>query len=71
MERWILATKKADFTGLGRQLGVDPVLVRLMRTRGLETFEEMDDWLRADLSGLHDPGRRRLSAGISRRATGL
>ncbi len=55
MERWILATKKADFTGLGRQLGVDPVLVRLMRNRGLETCEEMDAWLHADLSRLHDP----------------
>ncbi|MGN0295464.1 MAG: single-stranded-DNA-specific exonuclease RecJ [Lachnospiraceae bacterium] len=55
MERWILATKKADFAGLGKQLGVDPVLVRLMRNRGLETFEEMDDWLHADLNGLHDP----------------
>ena len=55
MERWILATKKADFTGLGKALGVDPVLVRLMRNRGLETFEEMDAWLHADLSGLHNP----------------
>ncbi|MDY2627428.1 MAG: single-stranded-DNA-specific exonuclease RecJ [Lachnospiraceae bacterium] len=55
MERWILATKKADFTGLGSRLGVDPVLVRLMRNRGLETYEEMDEWLHADLSRLHDP----------------
>lgn len=57
MERWILATKKADFTGLGKALGVDPVLVRLMRNRGLLTCEEMDDWLHADLSRLHDPHR--------------
>lgn len=55
MERWILATKKADFNGLGKALGVDPVLVRLMRNRGLETYEEMDAWLHADLGGLHDP----------------
>lgn len=55
MERWILATKRADFTGLGKALGVDPVLVRLMRNRGLLTYEEMDDWLHADLSRLHDP----------------
>lgn len=55
MERWILATKKADFTGLGKALGVDPVLVRLMRNRGLLTYEEMNDWLHADCSRLHDP----------------
>lgn len=55
MERWILATKKADFTGLGKALGVDPVLVRLMRNRGLLTYEEMYDWLHADLHRLHDP----------------
>ena len=55
MERWILATKKADFTGLGKALGVDPVLVRLMRNRGLLTYEEMDDWLHADRNRLHDP----------------
>ncbi|MDO5410743.1 MAG: single-stranded-DNA-specific exonuclease RecJ [Lachnospiraceae bacterium] len=55
MERWILATKRADFTGLGKALGVDPVLVRLMRNRGLETFEEMNSWLHGDLKDLHDP----------------
>ena len=57
MERWILATKRADFTGLGKALGVDPVLVRLMRNRGLLTYEEMEDWLHGDLGRLHDPHR--------------
>lgn len=55
MERWIVATKKADFWGIGQALGVDPVLVRLMRNRGLETAEAMDTWLHGDLSRLHDP----------------
>lgn len=55
MERWIVATKKADFRGIGQALGVDPVLVRLMRNRGLETIQEMDTWLHGDLGRLHDP----------------
>ena len=55
MERWIMATKRADFRGLGEQLGIDPVLVRLMRNRGLETQEEMEVWLHGDLDSLHDP----------------
>lgn len=55
MERWIMATKRADFKEIGRQLRVDPVLVRLMRNRGLKTREEMDAWLHADLRSLHNP----------------
>lgn len=55
MERWILATKKADFTEIGKALGIDPVLVRLMRNRGMQTLEEMRAWLFADLKNLHSP----------------
>lgn len=53
--QWMLSTKKADFKGLAAQLGVDQVVVRLMRNRDLTTREEMLSYLRADLSDLHDP----------------
>ncbi len=54
-EKWMIAAKKADFAGLGAALGLDPVLVRVMRNRGLKTREEMEHYLYADRTHLHDP----------------
>ena len=53
--RWILMNKKADFAGLGRKLGLDPLTVRLMVNRGADTEEAIRAFLSDDLSGLHDP----------------
>lgn len=52
---WILSTKKADFKGLAGELGVDQVVVRLMRNRDLTTKEAMLSYLRADISDIHEP----------------
>lgn len=54
-ERWILETKKADFDGLGRELGVSPLIARCMVNRGLETGSEMRRYLYATLEDLYDP----------------
>lgn len=54
-EKWIIASKKADFQTLANQLHVNPILVRLMRNRGLTTYEEMNAYLNGDLRILHDP----------------
>ena len=54
-ERWMLSMKRADFKGIGAALSIDPVIVRLMRNRGLETKEQMADWLYGDLTRLHNP----------------
>ena len=54
-ERWILETKTADFDGLGRELGVSPLIARCMVNRGLETGSEMRRYLYATLEDLYDP----------------
>ena len=55
MKQWILQTKRADFAGLAARLGVDPVLVRLMRNRDLLDYASMHMWLNGDITFLHDP----------------
>ena len=39
-EKWMVAAKRADFNGLGKKLGIDPVIVRLIRNR--DVFSEED-----------------------------
>lgn len=53
-KKWLVHTKKADFYGLAKKLGVDPVIVRLIRNRDIEA-EEMESYLHPSLSMLHDP----------------
>jgi len=55
MSKWIMQRKGADFVGLGKQLGVDPVVVRLMVNRGLSTYEEMQEYLHPTLDSFPDP----------------
>lgn len=54
-EKWILETKKADFEGLSRQLGVMPLVVRCMVNRGISEQEEMREYLFGTKDNLHDP----------------
>lgn len=53
-EIWMVQTKKADFQGLSKELGVSPVAVRIMRNRGLETKEEMYRYLYGTADELYD-----------------
>ena len=66
-ERWILQAKKADFVGIGKRLGIDPVAVRVMRNRGITQEEEADDYLNGGLDRIHSPHRMKdadLAAGL-------
>lgn len=54
-EQWMVYTKRADFNGIASRLQTDPLLVKIMRNRGLEDEEEMRRFLYGDLSSLHDP----------------
>lgn len=53
----MVQTKRADFNGLARELGISPVSVRIMRNRGMETKEAMERYLYGTLDGLYDGGR--------------
>ncbi|MBE5910706.1 single-stranded-DNA-specific exonuclease RecJ [Pseudobutyrivibrio sp.] len=55
MSKWILQRKSADYAGLSKRLGVDPVIIRLMVNRGLTTYEEMEEYLHPTLNNLPDP----------------
>lgn len=53
--KWILETKKADFDSLSRELGVLPLVVRCMVNRGLDTKEQMRQYLSGTKEDLYDP----------------
>lgn len=53
-EIWMVQTKRADFEGLSRNLGVSPVSVRIMRNRGMETEAEMRRYLYGTMEELYD-----------------
>ncbi len=54
-EIWLVQTKRADFDGLSKKLGVSPVSVRIMRNRGLETEAAMRRYLYGTPAELYDP----------------
>ena len=54
-EKWIEKTKKTDFAGIAKRLGVSPMLVRILCNRGLETAEEMEAFLAPGDRPLSDP----------------
>lgn len=54
-EKWIVQTRKGDFDGLSRELGVSPLVVRCMMNRGLTDREKMSQYLYGTLEDLHDP----------------
>ena len=56
-ERWILETKKGDFDGLARQLGVPPLVVRCMINRGVTGEADMKSYLQGTPADLYDPSQ--------------
>ena len=54
-EKWVVSAKKADFQAIGQRFGIDPVLARIMRNRGLTDLQEMNLYLHGTRAGLNDP----------------
>ena len=44
-EKWIVETKKGDFNGLSAKLKVSPLAVRCLMNRGVESEQEMREFL--------------------------
>jgi len=55
MKKYVVINKKADFQEMATSLGVDPVIVKLIRNRNIETLDEMNRYLNSDLSDIHSP----------------
>ncbi len=54
-EKWVVSAKGADFKAIGEHFGIDPVIARIMRNRGLTDLEEMEHYLHGDEKDLIDP----------------
>lgn len=52
---WMLQAKRADFDGIARQFGIDPVTARVIRNRGIEGWENIERYLYGNLDGLYSP----------------
>ena len=52
---WMLQTKRANFDGIARQFGIDPVTARVIRNRGIEGRENIERYLYGDLDSLYSP----------------
>lgn len=54
-EKWVVLAKSADFKGIGKAYGVDPVIARIVRNREVMDREELDAYFHPAISYLHDP----------------
>lgn len=55
-EKWVVLAKSADFNGIGKTYGVDPVIARIVRNREITEKAELDAYFHPDIHCLHDPG---------------
>ena len=55
MERWVFAAKRADFTAIGKEFGIDPVIARLIRNRDVQDKEEIRRYLHGTVEELASP----------------
>ena len=54
-ERWVVLNKKADFYGIGRRYGIDPVIARLIRNRDIIDEKEIEQYLYGGIEHLPAP----------------
>ena len=52
MEKWVVTAKKADFQGIGRKYGIDPVIARIIRNRDITGDEAMEEYLNGTLADI-------------------
>ena len=56
MEKWVVEAKRADFNEIGKNFGIDPVIARIIRNRGLTEMKDIGLYLNGTLEDLPDPG---------------
>ncbi|MGN0482300.1 MAG: single-stranded-DNA-specific exonuclease RecJ [Lachnospiraceae bacterium] len=55
MEKWVVAAKRADFTGIGKMFQIDPVIARIIRNRDVIGDRAINEYLNGGRESLHDP----------------
>ncbi len=53
--KWTVYAKRADFFGIAKKFGIDPVIARVIRNRDIVTDEEIECYLNPDKGKLYDP----------------
>lgn len=53
MSRWMIYTKKADFKAIGEKYGIDQVLARILRNRGICTDSQFNLYLNGTYDCMH------------------
>ena len=56
-EKWYVAAKKADFQGIAKRFGIDPVTARIIRNRDVVGDDEIRQYLYGTRAELGDPAR--------------
>lgn len=54
-KKWILQGRQGDFKSVGEQYGISPVVARCMINRGVETPEQIEEYLRGTCDGISSP----------------
>lgn len=55
MEKWFLATKRADFDGWAKEFGISPITARIIRNRDLTDASDVKKFLFGGLTDCHSP----------------
>lgn len=55
MAKWMVSAKKADFDGIAKRFGIDPVIARIIRNRDVVGDEMIEKFLRGTTDDLYDP----------------
>ena len=54
-EKWMVHSKKADFDSIAGELGISPIVARIMRNKDMDTVEKQREFLDIDMARLHSP----------------
>lgn len=54
-EKWVVASKRADFQAIGERFQIDPVIARVIRNRNLTEMDDIQQYLYGGRESLHDP----------------
>lgn len=55
MAKWMVSAKKADFNGIAKRFGIDPVIARIIRNRDVEGDEMIEKFLHGTTVDLYAP----------------
>lgn len=55
MDKWLIRTKKADFTSIGKKYGISPILSRIIRNRNIVSDDEINTYLNGTIEDMHSP----------------